>query len=137
VEASASYTYLLAEAIDDRSMPSPSFAAGERLIRRPPHSAELALRGQAFGRASLGGSLTLVGKRDDVDFTQTPSQRVELPAYTLVDLAAAVDLLPRGVGRVGVSATLRVENLLSEKYEQVVGFAGRPRAVFGGLRFGL
>ncbi|HEX6432836.1 MAG TPA: TonB-dependent receptor, partial [Gemmatimonadales bacterium] len=72
IRGSASYTYLRAEATDDRNMPSPTFASGERLIRRPSHSAELTLRAPLFGRASLGGSLIYVGAREDVDFTQFP-----------------------------------------------------------------
>jgi vitamin B12 transporter len=132
---SASYTYLDAEATDDGGQPSASFAAGERLIRRPRHSAELALRTRVFDRALLGGSLTYVGRRDDVDFNQFPSQRVELPAYALVDLAAEVDVLGAGQGRPGISGVLRVENLFNRHYDQVVGFAGRSRGVFGGARF--
>jgi outer membrane receptor protein involved in Fe transport len=72
-----------------------------------------------------------------VDFTQVPSQRVELPAYALVDLVGEVDLLSPGTHGRGLSAMLRVENLFNETYDQVVGFSGRPRGVFGGLRFRL
>jgi vitamin B12 transporter len=132
---SASYTYLDAEATDDGGLASPSFAAGERLIRRPTHSAELAFRARAFERALLGGSLTYVGRRDDVDFNQFPSERVELPAYALVDLAAEIEVLRAGAGRPGISGVLRVENLFNQQYDQVVGFAGRNRGVFGGVRF--
>jgi vitamin B12 transporter len=137
IQASASYTYLMTKATDDRNMPSPTFASGERLIRRPLHSVELNLRARLLGRASLGGSFLYVGSRDDVDFAATPSQRVELPGYALVDLAGEVDILsPDARGR-GLSATVRVENLFNEAYDQVVGFPGRPRGVFGGLRFEL
>jgi vitamin B12 transporter len=134
VRASASYTYLDTEATDDAGQSSASFAAGERLIRRPRHSAELALRAHVFDRASLGGSLTYVGRRDDVDFNQFPGQRIELPAYALVDLAGEVEVLRAEPGRPGVSGVLRVENLFNRHYDQVVGFAGRSRGVFGGAR---
>jgi vitamin B12 transporter len=135
LRASASYTYLDTEATDDAGQPSASFAAGERLIRRPRHSAELVLRARVFDRALLGGSLTYVGRRDDVDFNQFPSQRVDLPAYALVDLAGEVEVLRAGPGRPGISGVLRVENLFNQHYDQVVGFAGRSRGVFGGARF--
>jgi vitamin B12 transporter len=134
VTASASYTYLLAEATEDGGLPSASFARGERLIRRPAHSAALVLRTRLFDRATLGGSLAYVGRRDDVDFNQFPSQRVELPPYSLVDLAAEVEILSPHYGRPGVSGTVRVENLFNEDYDQVVGFAGRRRGVFGGAK---
>ena len=135
VRASFSYSYLATKATEDGGMPSAPFASGERLIRRPRHSAELAITALAWDRASLTGSMTYVGSRDDVDFSQFPSQRVDLPGYTLVDLAADVEILRPGVGRPGISGMIRVENLFDEKYDQVVGFPGRPRGVFGGARF--
>jgi vitamin B12 transporter len=135
VRASASYTYLDAEATDDAGLSSPSFTAGKRLIRRPTHSAELAFRARLFERALLGGSLTYVGQRDDVDFNQFPSVLVELPAYALVDLATEVEVLRAAAGRPGISGVLRVENLFNQQYDQVVGFGGRSRGIFGGFRF--
>jgi vitamin B12 transporter len=135
VRASASYTYLDARATNDAGLPSASFASGERLIRRPRHSAELTLHGRVLDRAELGGSLTYVGRRDDVDFNQFPSQRVELPPYTIVDLAADIEVLRPRPHRAGLSAVLRVENLFNRQYDQVVGFPGRDRGVFGGARF--
>jgi vitamin B12 transporter len=135
VRATGSYTYLMTEATDDGGMPSPSFAGGEPLIRRPKHAGALAWSARLFNRASVGGSITYVGKRDDVDFNQFPSQRVKLPAYATVDLAGEVELLPPGRGRIALSGVARVENLFNRRYDQVVGFPGRPRGVFGGMKF--
>lgn len=135
MQATGSYTYLVTEATDDRGIASASFGAGEPLIRRPKHSAELALRARVLDRASLFGSVTYVGKRDDVDFSHFPSQRVELPAYALVDLSGEVEILQPGPGRPGLSGIVRVENLFDKDYEPVVGFAGHPRGIFGGARF--
>ena len=132
---SASYTYLLAEATDDGGLPTATFAAGQRLIRRPTHSAELAVRGRVLDRVTLGGSVIYLGPRDDVDFNQFPAQRVELPGYATVDLATEVEVIRAGSGRPGLSGVLRVENLFNETYDQVVGFAGRRRGIFGGAKF--
>lgn len=137
VSVSASYTYLRAEATDDGGMPSASFANGQRLIRRPSHSAELSARARLFDRATVGASIIYVGPRDDVDFNQFPSQRVELDDYAIVDLTTEVEILRPGYGRPGLSGVLRVENLFGQDYDQVVGFPGRPRGVFGGARFRL
>jgi vitamin B12 transporter len=134
VKASASYTYLRTEASDDAGLPSASFAAGERLIRRPDHSAELTVRAQLLDRATLGGSVAYVGARDDVDFNQFPAQRRQLPAYATVDLATELEVVRQGPGRPGFSVALRVENLFNESYDQVIGFAGRRRGVFGGAK---
>ena len=132
--ASGSYTYLLTKATDDAGMPSATFADGEELIRRPKHSAELVLRGTVASRVTLGGSASYIGPRQDVDFNQFPSQRVTLPSYVVVDLAAELELLHGGGGRPQVSGTIRAENLFNERYDEVVGFAGRPRGIFGGAR---
>jgi vitamin B12 transporter len=115
-------------------MPSATFADGEELIRRPKHAAELVLRGAVARRVTLGGSASYIGARQDVDFNQFPSQRVTLPSYIVVDLAAELELLRGGGARPQVSATIRAENLFNERYDEVVGFAGRPRGIFGGAR---
>ena len=135
VKLSASYTYLMAEATDDGGLPSATFAAGEHLIRRPRHSAELAARSRVLDRVTLGGSIIYVGARDDVDFNLFPAQRVELPGYATMDLAIEVEVIRGRPGRPGLSGVLRVENLLNQAYDQVVGFAGRRRGVFGGVKF--
>ena len=135
IGASASYTYLDTRATDDAGLPSASFAAGERLIRRPVHSAELALRSRLFDRATVGGSVVYTGARNDVDFNQFPAGLVELPAFTMVNLAAEIEVLRGAPGRPGLSGVVRVENLFNERYDQVVGFTGRRRGVFGGAKF--
>jgi vitamin B12 transporter len=138
LDLTASYTRLTTRATDDAGMPSPTFAAGEALIRRPEHSAALTVDAHPLNRLRLGGSLTYVGERADVDFNQGTGERVRLPAYALVDLAGEVEILrSNGRGVPGVWGTVRAENLFDERYEQVVGFSGRPRGVFGGvtLRF--
>jgi vitamin B12 transporter len=76
-----------------------------------------------------------MGRRDDVDFNLFPSERVELPPYAVVDLAGEVEVLRAAPGRPGLSGVLRVENLFNQQYDQVVGFPGRTRGVFGGARF--
>jgi vitamin B12 transporter len=135
VSASASYTYLSAVATDDAGLPSASFAAGSRLIRRPQHTAELTVRGRVLSRATLAGSLSYTGVRDDVDFREFPATVVRLPAYAMVNLAADIEVMRAAPGRPGLSAVARVENLFNERYEPVVGFTGRRRGVFGGAKF--
>jgi vitamin B12 transporter len=132
---SASYTYLSTLAIDDAGQPSASFAAGSRLIRRPQHAAEVTLRGRVLRRATLGGSVSYTGARDDVDFRAFPAAVVRLPAYTMVNVVADLELIRASASRPGLSAVLRVENLFNAIYEPVVGFGGRRRGVFGGAKF--
>jgi outer membrane receptor protein involved in Fe transport len=79
--------------------------------------------------------VSYTGGRDDVDFRESTPAVVRLPAYTMVNVAADLELIRAAPGRPGLSAVLRVENLFNEQYESVVGFAGRRRGVFGGARF--
>ena len=132
----ASYTYLKTN-VDDAGFASAVggvFENGKPLIRRPKHSFRLDGRARLRERLSLGGAVTYAGKRDDVDFSSFPSTRTSLPSYTLVDADAAFDLTRAGAGRIGLTATLKVENLLNADYQTVFGFRGRQRAVFGGAR---
>ena len=135
VSASASYTYLDAKATDDAGLPSASFQAGEQLVRRPSHAAELSVHGRVLDRATLGGSIVYTGARDDVDFNQFPAVVVQLPGYATVNVATEVEVIRSMAGRPGLSAVLRAENLFNESYDQVVGFAGPGRGVFGGAKF--
>ncbi|HJR15733.1 MAG TPA: TonB-dependent receptor [Gemmatimonadales bacterium] len=135
--ASVSYTYLSTEATDDAGLPSASFAAGDPLIRRPRHTAAASLHGRITDRVALGGSVGYTGPRNDVDFSQFPAQLIKLEAYTIVNLAGEIEIVRSAPGRPGLSGILRVENLFNERYDQVVGFAGRRRAVFGGGKFRL
>jgi outer membrane cobalamin receptor len=88
------------------------------------------------GRLRLGAVLNWVGDRDDIRFAQfpEPSRRLELPAYTTVDLSGRFTVLhPGGGAAPGLDLTARVENLLDEEYEQAVGYPSPGRAIFVGL----
>jgi vitamin B12 transporter len=134
----AAITRLLTEVTDPgfSSADGDVFVEGEELIRRPGWSGRLGAGWLLGTRARLGGEVTYVGERTDVDFGPFPSERVELPGYALVDLSADIEVLRQaGERRIpGVSLTLRVENALDEEYETVVGFAGRGRRFLGGVR---
>jgi outer membrane receptor protein involved in Fe transport len=79
----------------------------------------------------------VVASREDVDFRPFPSVRTTLPAYVTLDVDAAVDLLREAGGDPGITATFRVENLFNERYEMVLGFPARGRAILAGARFGI
>ncbi len=133
-----SYTFLKTR-VDDPGVsltPGGVFENGRSLIRRPKHSLRIDGRARLAGRLSMGGAVTYVGKRDDVAFSSVTftSFRTSLPAYTLVDADLAFDLTRSGAGRVGLTATLKAENLFDASYQTVVGFGGRSRGLFGGAR---
>ncbi len=100
-------------------------------VRRPKSIASVNLWGaSADGR--LSGTLTVRynGHQADVAYTD-PSYvpvRVELDAYTLVNVAAEYRLTN------GVTLYGRIENLLGADYEEVFSFAAPGRAAYVGVR---
>jgi len=130
---SATATALRTRVTDDGGNVSPAFQEGERLVRRPAFSAALAGRWQATARLLLRVDVHHLGPRADVDYRGFPSERVELPGRTTADLAVTT-LLP--VAGPEVAVTGRIENLFDTRWEQAVGFPGRGRLAFIGLRVG-
>ncbi len=135
VFGAASYTALRTRVIDAgfQSGAAATFVVGERLLRRPTHSANL-LVGYRLGRhGSVSAALDHTGDRSDRDFGSFPAKAVTLPAYTLLDLAAD---LPVAGSRapLDLSLGLRLENATNHRIEQVFGYASAPRTLYLGLR---
>jgi len=134
----ASYTYLRTR-VEDAGFSTGSgdvFSAGKELIRRPSHSARLDGRFRPAERLAFGLAVNYTGAREDVDFQSFPSTRTTLPAYLIVEADLTLTLLGASRGP-RLDATLRGENLGDKRYETVVGFPGRGRALFAGARVGL
>ena len=81
---------------------------------------------------SLGAAVSYVGKRPDLDFSQFPSPRVTLPAYTKTDLSAEYPLTGRRLGRLTLNA--RIDNLFDKRYNEVFNFTSPRRTVLVGGR---
>jgi vitamin B12 transporter len=136
VKGSISYTRLASEVTDAGfdSGDAATFVEGDRLLRRPDDALTVRLESAFAARIRLGAVLSWVGSRDDVRFGQfpEPNQRVELPAYTTLDLSGTFTVLHRRQGRPSLDVTARIENLFAESYEQAVAFPARGRGVFVG-----
>lgn len=130
----ASYALLASEVTDTGGAASPGFAQGEPLIRRPRHSARFWTTVSPLPLLRLGAELRMTGAAYDVDFREFPSERVSLPAHQLLDAYGSVTLIRGDGARPAVALTGRVENLLNEEYETIVGFPGRSRTVYVGGR---
>jgi vitamin B12 transporter len=105
---------------------------GDELIRRPTHSGSVVVSYARPLGMSLGTAVSYVGRRPDTDFSQFPSPRVTLPAYTRVDLSAEYPLT--GLKRGGLSLNARVDNVFDKRYEDVFHFASPRRTVLVGGR---
>lgn len=99
-------------------------------IRRPERLAALNLNYAPSDRVNLNLNVAYNGSHDDTYFPPfpRPAERVELPAYTLVTLAASFGINDR------LELTGRIDNLLDEDYEDVLGFATPGAAVYVGFR---
>ena len=132
LHASASFTLVKPRITDI----SPSYegpdAVGDALIRRPSHSGSATVVYVHPARGNLGVAFSFVGSRPDIDFTQFPSPRVTLPAYTKIDLSGE---LPIGVvEHGGLTLNARIENLLNKRYEDVLNFRTPGRTLLLGAR---
>jgi vitamin B12 transporter len=112
-----------------------------RLLRRPARQVTGHLRAplpNGPAGATVGLAVTHVGSRADNDFSTFPSTRVTLPSYTTGDLDVQLPLGGPGAAHDAASTfllTLRVENLTNTAYTSVVGFPGKGRMAFVGIRW--
>ncbi len=106
-------------------------ATGARLVRRPRHLASANLHYRfAGGRASVDVGLDYTGKQRDIEFSSffLARRTVTLDGFLLVNVAGSY-ALGKGVELYG-----RVENLLDEDYQQVLGYSNPGIGVFLGIR---
>ena len=109
-----------------------TFVDGDRLLRRPSLSGSVSADFRVARHSKIGAAVRYVGTRDDRDFNA--DERIELPAYTLVDLSAELSLAPAGGVFAPLTLTGRVENLFDEKYEPAFGFRAPGTTVLVGMR---
>jgi vitamin B12 transporter len=98
-------------------------STGEELLRRPNDKISLVADCRVTEKLGLYLDLTRVGTRKDLDFSTFPATRVELPGYTLMNLAGSWQVHRQ------VRINARIENLLNQEYQEVLGY-GTPG--FGG-----
>ncbi|HEX5228129.1 MAG TPA: TonB-dependent receptor [Bryobacteraceae bacterium] len=103
---------------------SPTTGIGEPLVRRPRNSGSLSIA-VTPRRWSLviGGSF--IGERQDADFYFGITRN---PGYENIYAGASYDLAKH------VTPLLKVENLLNERYQEVLGYQALSRVVIGGVR---
>ncbi|MEP4193808.1 MAG: TonB-dependent receptor, partial [Sneathiella sp.] len=115
----ASYTYL------DATEPD-----GDQEVRRPRHSGALGLNYVFLaGKASLFGAMIFNGEMEDSEFiTATPQSRETLDQYFLLNIGGRYQLTDK------IELQGRIENLLNENYQEVLGFNSPGIGAFIGLR---
>lgn len=101
---------------------------GEALIRRPKNKIGFDINYHFLNNGNVNLGVVYVGKRDDLDFSTSPSRRVKLDQYTLVNLAVSYDITKN------FQLFGRVENLLDKEYEEAKGFGTPGLSFFGGMK---
>lgn len=109
------YTYDDSRVIKAPNFFDPTLAPGNRLFRRPLHSANL-LFNAAFHGMNWNLAGTYVGRRTDSDFLFPSRGITSNPSYVRWDLATTLPL-SRGLSMIG-----RVENLFDRRYQDAVGY---------------
>ncbi|MEE8556759.1 MAG: TonB-dependent receptor, partial [Myxococcota bacterium] len=100
---------------------------GSRLLRRPTHKANFEIIWQFLeGRGELSANVLYVGNRRDLD--PETFAAVTADDYTTVGLAGRFDVTD------WLEVYARVENLLDEDYEDVLGFSTAGVSAYGGIR---
>jgi outer membrane cobalamin receptor len=124
VRISGSYMRLYTDVTASASPESSDSGIGEPLVRRPRNSGSLSIA-VTPKRWSLVAGGRFIGERQDADFTFGVTRN---PGYQNVYASASYDLSKH------LTPILRVDNLLNERYEEVLGYQALSRAIIGGLR---
>jgi vitamin B12 transporter len=133
VALSGTYTYLDTEVVDTGGAAPNEFPIGAPLLRRPRNLGSLALD-WAPGRFASRVTALFVGDSEDTDPRTLPAQRVRLPGYTRIDLAASYVLLRERWWLRELTLFGRVLNLLDADYEEAFGVTAPGRTFLIGLR---
>jgi len=97
---------------------------GEQLVRRPRNSGSISLA-VTPKRWSLVVGGSFVGERQDADFTFGITRN---PAYQNIYASASYDLAKH------FTPILKIDNLLNERYQEVLGYQALSRGILGGVR---
>ncbi len=119
-----SYMWLPTRITSSTSPESSTTGVGEELVHRPRNSGSVSLaitpRRWSF---VMGGRFE--GERQDADFTFGITRN---PGYQNVYASASYRATKH------VTPVLRVDNLLNERYEEVLGYQALSRSIIGGVR---
>lgn len=106
-------------------------ANGVELVRRAKHLASANLAYEFLdGRAKLDLGVDYNGEQQDIQFSNFFATRsnVTLDDFVLVTVTASYELID------GVALYARVENLLDESYQEILGFSNPGIGAFVGIR---
>ena len=119
-----SYMRLYTDITASTSPESSDTGIGEPLVRRPRNSGSLSIA-VTPKRWSLVVGASFIGDRQDADFTFGVTRN---PGYQNIYASASYVLAKH------FTPILRIDNLLNERYEEVLGYQALSRNIIGGVR---
>lgn len=118
------YMWLDTRITESTTPTSSDTGIGDPLVRRPRNSGSLSIavtpKRWAF---VIGGSF--VGERQDADFTFGVTRN---PGYQNIYASASYDIAKH------FTPMLKIDNLLNERYQEVLGYQALSRVIIGGVR---
>lgn len=114
-----------------------TFVTGEPLLRRPQNTLGLSASVVAGARVHVFARLSVLGARGDRDFSTFPATPVALPRYEVLSIGGDWTVLESEAGRPRLSITVRADNVLDERYQEVLGFQAPGRGLYVGVSAGL
>jgi vitamin B12 transporter len=118
---SASYSHIVAK---DRN-------TGDPLLRRPKDKFAARVNIGFLKKGHLDLSLTYVGKRDDQEWIDWISTRVQMDPFTLANAVFSYDIQP------SIQVFVRLDNILDQRYELIKGYGTPGFSVYGGFKIQL
>jgi len=101
--------------------------AKEKLLRRAKNKAGITAN-YLYKKLNLNLNMLFVGKRDDMDYSSWPPQRIILKEYTKINLTASYNITQTA------QVFAKIENLTNQDYEDVLGFGTPKRAFYFGFK---
>jgi outer membrane cobalamin receptor len=126
LSVSGNYTRLYTRVVSSVDPVDSDTGVGQTLLRRAPNSGSTSIT-YAPKKLTLVAGARIVGERHDSDFLFGINRN---PAYQNVFFSASYTLSKH------FTPVLRIDNLLNENYQEVLGYTALSRTVIGGLRIG-
>jgi vitamin B12 transporter len=101
---------------------------GESLLRRPKDKFTANLNARFLAKARLRLSLTHIGARDDQEWIDWISTRVQMDPFSLLNCTISWDILPN------IQLYIRMENILDQQYELIKGYGTPGLSAYGGFK---
>ena len=118
---SASYSHIVAK--DQNS--------GEALLRRPKDKFTANVNFRFFAKGRFILSLIHLGARDDQEWIDWISTRVQMDPFTLLNAVGSYDIRPN------IQLFLRLDNILDHQYELIKGYGTPGLSAYGGFKIQL